>query len=157
MSIWNLKAVLTMYPDNLADRWLRHETCTCYLKISEWRSGDKLETFCRVSPVSPTCVTGDRLLRRKITFPYTCKSKIQVPFSHMLPTSFLFPHKKPFLGYKKPLSMIKSPFKKLFITALYGRERQATDSKKLSQLLRASRVQWRDCRRRTNLHIGGIL
>ena len=37
--------------------------------------------------------------------------------------------------------MIKSPFKKLFITALHGRERQATDSKKLSQLLRASRVQ----------------
>ena len=69
------------------------------------------------------------------------KSKIQLLFSHILPTSFLFPHKKPLLGYKKPLSMIKSPFKKLFITALHGRERQATDSKKLSQLLRASRVQ----------------
>ena len=44
-----------------------------------------------------------------ISYFYT-KSKIQLPFSHILPTSFLFPHKKPLLGYKKPLSMIKSHF-----------------------------------------------
>ena len=38
-----VNVVLTMYPDNFADRWLEHEKC--YLKKTEGRSGDKVELW----------------------------------------------------------------------------------------------------------------
>ena len=65
-----------------------------------------------------------------IFFFYYSKSKIQLTYSAL---------KSCCQGKTKAL-------KKLFLTAFHGCERQVTDSKKLSQLSRASRVQRRPCR-----------
>ena len=76
---------------------------------------------------------------------HTKYSGFAVPFSHIL--------KLASYSLLKPLSMIK-PLQEAFYHGS-SQPRTASDSKKLSQLLRASRVQWRHCCKHVSLQIDG--